>query len=625
MSNYTCSQCGAEINTIQNRCYECGSEIEWEQAVGRVRYTSRLPELGSPRGPRFRSLILGSMAMIGVLAVLLLAGLWGLERGLQERRAVIGEIAFEQYRQGVQDILNGDLTAAKQKFNQVVVVDVRLTPTPTLTPTPAPVETAPDSRPTPDAPTPTPGINQITLDEALLQAQVLMDADQWQEAIVQLRTLVELDPGYQIGVIGQMLFNAYYSQALAYEAEKDIENATIALDNALQLRPENTNALKFKQAISLYQEGLAASGEDWDASINIFTELFALNPDFIDTTEQLFYAYAGHGDSMRRSNPCFAVERYQLALQLQRDPQVRAKLDDARLRCNEQSTVAGADETPAPQSGGATPTVASGQIAYTYFDNDLTYHRTRFWDINRSTPGASIADEALQPDVGPNGAIAVRSTHHDSFGIAIIESPGQPAIRLTKEAGDQAPRWSPDGKHIAYTSTSRSSDNNAHIYLIAVGSGAIEDLGRGQDPTWAPNGLQIVYQSCGDNGDQCGLWIIDLESGDRRQLTANEGDAMPAWSPDGELIAFMSAGRSPSWDIFAANVETGDITFLAIEDSEDGLPAWSPDGRFLAVLSNREGDWAVYAWLLDDLTINRLFPVDGPLPSWQEAGLDWVE
>ncbi len=459
----------------------------------------------------------------------------------------------------------------------------------------------------------------------LVQVQALMDDEQWQEAIEQLQLLIEKEPEYQTELVGQMMFNAYYNQAQAYEADNDLENAMIAVDEALRLRPKNNNGIRLKQALSLYEEGLAATGDDWDNSINILTDLFALNPDFLDTSEQLFLAYAGHGDSLRRSNPCFAVERYQLALQLQRDPQVRAKLDDARLRCGEQTALAGTDETPSPQSGGATPTVASGKIAYTYFDNELTYHRTRFWDIDRSAPGLSIADEALQPNVSPTDVIAVRSTHHDSYGIAIIDDPGQPATRLTEEAGDSSPKWSPDGKHIAFTSTSRSDDNNAHIYLLADGSGAVEDLGLGQDPDWAPGGLQIVYQSCGDSGDQCGLWIIDLEMGNRKQLTANEGDAMPSWSSDSKHIAFMSAGRSPSWDIFVADAETGNIPFFALDDADDGLPTWSPDGQFLAFLSNREGDWAVHAWSLDDLSVNRLFPVDGPLPSWQEAGLDWVE
>ncbi len=589
--------------------------------MGRLRYTSRLPELGPPRGPRFRTLILSSLVLVTVLAVLLLAVLWGIEQGLQERRAMIGDIAFEQYRQGIQDLLDGDVVLAKQKFGQVVVVELQ--DTSALPPTATLAETAPESSPNSGLPAPTPGINQVSQDEALAQVQALMEAEQWQEAIGQLHSLVELDPGYQPDLIGQMLFNAYYNQALAYEAAEDIEEATIALNEALRLRPENTNALALQQAISLYQEGLAQTGGDWDATITVLTELFALDPDFLDTTEQLFLAYAGSGDSMRRSNPCFAVERYQLALQLQRDPQVRAKLGDARLRCDE-LTVAGADETPSPQSGGPTPTVAAGQIAYTYFDNDLTYHRTRFWDIANSVPGESIADEALQPHVGPNGLIAVRSTHHDGYGIAIVEQPGQTPKRLTEEAGDNFPRWSPDDSHIVFTSTSRSDDGKSHMFIIDVESGAVEDLGLGHDPDWSPDGSQIVYQGCNAEADDCGLWVLDVENGRRKQLTDVESDSQPAWSPDGQLIAFVSAGRSPSWDIFVADAETGNIPFFALDDADDGLPTWSPDGQFLALLSNREGDWAVYVWSLDDLSINRLFPVDGPLPSWQEAGLDWV-
>jgi len=568
-------------------------------------------------------LVLSSLALVTVLAVLLLASLWGIEQGLQERRAMIGDIAFEQYRQGIQDLLDGDVVSAKQKFGQVVVVELQGASTPS--PISTPVETDPESITNPDLPpTPTPGANQIAQDETLAQVQVLMDAEQWQEAIDRLHSLAELDPGYQTGLVGQMLFNAYYNQALAYESTKDIEGVIAALDEALRLRPENTNALQLQQATSLYREGLAQQGEDWEGAIATFTELFALNPNFLDTPDQLFLAYAGYGDSVRRSNPCVAVERYQLALQLERDPQVRAKLDDARLRCNGQTTVANADETPAPQSGGPTPTAISGQIAYTYFDNDLTYHRTRFWDITNSVPGEAIADEALQPDVGPAGLIVVRSTHHDSYGLAIVEQPGRTPKRLTKEAGDSSPRWSPDGRHILFTSASRSDDGESHLFILDIASGATEDLGTGNNPAWSPAGDQIVYQGCATENEACGLWVLDAENGQRRQLTTVESDSHPAWSPDGQLIAFMSAGRSPSWDIFVANAETGDIPFFALDDADDGLPTWSPDGQFLALLSNREGDWAVYAWSLDDLSVNRLFPVDGPLPAWQEAGLDWV-
>lgn len=595
--------------------------------MGRVRYVSRIPELGPPRGPRFKTLILASAVLVGALAVVLLAGLWGIERGLQERRAVIGDVTFEHYRQGMLQLLDGDVPAARAEFNRVVALRAQTDSPPPLEPTPAPEDSEAGvtaSDPAGEDTTPTPGLNQLSLDIALAQIQEQIDAGEWQAAIEQLRTLIDLDPGYQAGLVGQMLFNAYLNQAIADEEAGDLDSAAQALDLALQLRPGNTEAAARQHSIALYREGKSLLGSNWDAAIEVFTELFALDPDFQDTPDQLFLAYAGYGDSLRRSDPCAALERYQLALQIERDPQVRAKLEDARLRCNGLDVASESSQTLAPQSGGPTPTALAGKIAYTYFDENGTIHRTRFWDIDTSAPGQDIADESLQPNIGPEGSIVVRSTRHDAYGITVYDAPGQAPNRLTDQAGDSHPRWSPDGNYILFTSISRTDDRKPHMFIIDVRSGAIEDLGLGQGPDWSPDGQRIVYQGCDQNGGSCGLWLMEIEKRKRRQLTAVESDSMPRWSPDGRLITFMSAGRSPTWDIFVADAATGNIPFFALDDAVDGLPVWSPSGQYIAFLSDREGDWAVYAWSLDDLSVNRLFPVDGPLPAWQEAGMDWA-
>ncbi|RME81096.1 MAG: hypothetical protein D6775_14495, partial [Caldilineae bacterium] len=473
-------------------------------------------------------------------------------------------------------------------------------------------------------PTSTPSLNEMALDQALAQIQSLMDAGRWEEAIAQLRELSELDPGYQAGLIEQMLFNAHYNLALAYEQAGDIDGMLRELDEALKLRPGNTAANQLKKTLDLYRIGQENMGKDWEAAIAAFTELFALDPDFQDTPDQLFLAYAGYGDSLRRTDPCAALERYRLALQLKRDPQVRAKLEDARIRCGPPDNIAGSENPTAPALGGPTPTAVGGRIAYTYFDEERTYHRTRFWDIASSTPAALIADESLQPDVGPNGWILVRSTNAERYGITMFETVGGPPRRLTKEAGDTLPRWSPDGSFVLFTSTSRTEDRTSHIFILELQTGKLQDWGEGVGPDWAPDGTRIVYHGCNQDGEQCGLWILNLTTGERRQLTSNPGDTMPTWSPDGRLIAFMSDGRSPGWDIFIADAENGNIPYFALDDADDGLPIWSPDGQHIAFLSNREGDWAVYVWALDDLSVQRLFPVEGSLPAWQEAGMAWA-
>lgn len=616
MTHYTCSNCGGPIHPAQQQCPQCGAELLWQEAVGRTRYVRKLPRLGPPRGPRFGVLLRLSLGMVLVLGVFLLASLWGIRQGLQERQARIGEVAFSHYRQGLLHLLDGDVNAARQDFAQVLLVQPQATPqviagniTPTATVTPA----------TP-TPTPTPSLNEFSLDDNLKHAQALMDAGQWQEAIARLQWLSQLDPGYQSGLITQMLFNAHSQQAQAYVDQGDIDAAAAELDAALALMPDNSSARQLKQAIETYRRGKAALGQDWDTAIAAFTELYALAPDFMDARQLLFEAYVGSGDSLRHADPCRAFNRYQLALQIEREPQVRAKLEDARLRC-QPAQPGPAGGTPIAV-GGPAPVAATGLIAYTQFDEEQTYHRIRLWDVAAMQPAADVAEQSLQPDIGPDDAIVARSTHPERFGLSIYRQGAEPR-RLTRDAGDSFPRWSPDGSRILFSSTTRTADQQAHIFLLDLTSGAVRDLGPGETPDWSPDGRQAVYAGCEASGAACGLWIIDLESGERRQLTSVAGDRRPRWSPDGQHIAFMSNGRSPSWDLFVVDAVNGDIPYFSLDDAQDGMPAWSPDSNWLAFLSDREGDWAVYSWSLSTLDVTRLFPVPGALPDWLEASLDW--
>ncbi|NOZ73098.1 MAG: hypothetical protein GXP38_14530 [Chloroflexi bacterium] len=620
MTHYSCSNCGAPIQPSQSQCHQCGADILWEQAVGRVQYIRKLPPLGPPRGPRFGTLVKVSALLVTVLGILLLAGLWGIERGLEERQAVIGEVAFSHYSQALLHLLDGDIPGARQEFTQIVRIQPQYTSTPAVV---AVQKQTPTPQASLDSPTPTLSPNELTLDETLAKIQQIMEQGDWAEAVAQLQELSNLDPGYQSGLVGQMLFNAHFNLAKEYAQAGDIDAAAQELDAALRIHAKNAAAVELKQAITLYQTGKAQMGLDWDAAIDAFTQLYALNPDFMDTASQLFQAYAGAGDALRNTDPCQAMNRYQLALQIERDPQVRAKLENARLRCKV-TAPSNADGTSTPAVGGPTTLTETGRIAYTFFDEEQTYHRTRIWDVAGMRPDALIAPESLQPDIGPENTILVRSTDPQKFGITLYAAPGDTPRRLTKDAGDSFPRWSPDGQSVLFSSASRTSDQQSHIFLLDLGSGRVQDLGLGQGGDWSPDGQNIVYQGCEAPEQKCGLWILDLATGQRRQLTTTPSDSMPRWSPNGQLIVFMSDGRSPSWDLFVVDAQTGNIPFFALDDALDGMPAWSPDGQWLAFLSNREGDWAVYSWSIRDLAVERLFPVGTPLPDWKEASLDWA-
>lgn len=110
-----------------------------------------------------------------------------------------------------------------------------------------------------------------------------------------------------------------------------------------------------------------------------------------------------------------------------------------------------------------------------------------------------------------------------------------------RRVGD--PQVSPDGRHLAFTIGDVNFDANrvvTHIYLLPIGGGNLKQLTRGDSsatsPRWSPDGKKIAYVT----GSQ--IWKMDDDGGDdKEQVTKiSTGASGPVWSPDGRLIAFTS-------------------------------------------------------------------------------------
>lgn len=106
---------------------------------------------------------------------------------------------------------------------------------------------------------------------------------------------------------------------------------------------------------------------------------------------------------------------------------------------------------------------------------------------------------------------------------------------------------SPDGQWIAYVLTTPNMMEHGYsrnIYLMSTGGGEPLQITRGgkdTSPKWSPDGRQIAFMSTRNGAPQIYILPVQGMGGEARQLTRHERGAMaPAWSPDGKQIAYLS-------------------------------------------------------------------------------------
>lgn len=120
---------------------------------------------------------------------------------------------------------------------------------------------------------------------------------------------------------------------------------------------------------------------------------------------------------------------------------------------------------------------------------------------------------------------------------------------------------------------------------------AMWKLKRLADPAISPDGrLAVVPVTSHDiekNEPRTDLWLVPTKPGKARQLTSDAaGDSSPAWSPDGELIAFVSKrGEDKQPQIYVIPVDGGEARRVTQVPTGTSSPKWFPDSRRIAFLS----------------------------------------
>jgi len=198
------------------------------------------------------------------------------------------------------------------------------------------------------------------------------------------------------------------------------------------------------------------------------------------------------------------------------------------------------------------------------------------------TPGVFHTKIAFVKKIS-NAEYALTISDFDGFNQKAIVKTSKPII---------SPRWSPDGKKIAYVSFEK---NKPVIYIQNLETGKRILLanfkGNNSAPTWSPDSKKLAIVLTYSANSQ--LYIINEDGSDIRQLMRTYSiNTEPAWAPNGDEIYYVS-DRGGNGQIYKVNINNNEVKRVTYEGKNNLSPSISPDGKLLLFISQKDGKYRV--------------------------------
>jgi TolB protein len=242
----------------------------------------------------------------------------------------------------------------------------------------------------------------------------------------------------------------------------------------------------------------------------------------------------------------------------------------------------------------------------------------------------------------------------DTKEIYIADYDGENQRRVTTgRTLNVFPRWSPNGRSIAYVSYRRGTPN---IFISNIYEGTMEEVTKGNNenwlPAWAPDGSRLCFASPREGKGHTNLYVVNRDGSGLRKLTDHPSiNTSPTWGPDGNQVAFVSdrtgspqiyvisadgVGQAvrittsetyadkPTWsslpyneiaytartgpgnDIKVIDMATRQVRQLTTGEGTNESPAFAPNGRHLAFTSTRSGKKQIFTIARDGRDLRQI-------------------
>lgn len=224
---------------------------------------------------------------------------------------------------------------------------------------------------------------------------------------------------------------------------------------------------------------------------------------------------------------------------------------------------------------------------------------THLWiaDLEKETlmPLTQGIGEETEPAVSPDGNRIAFASSLSQYDLVSFPLDGSAPVDLSSTTmNEKAPAWSPSGTQFAYASDRTGHDT---IWIKSVADGLERPLVTEKDfpdqgiisfsrPVFSPDGQRIAYhRNAGEAGTD--IWISNLAGGAPVRLYQQKGRQFsPAWSPDGNWIAYIRSNLS-RLDLVKVRIGGSEPPVLIKSDVVYYQPQWSPDGKWINVESEK--------------------------------------